>query len=1348
MQQDIAQIGYEIDGDGSLERGRRNLSRFADESQNVERATERVNSRFSRLEDRAARVSEISGRLGRQISIGLTAPLIAAAAASANLAINAQETANRFEVVFRGSVSSVNAELELLHENIPLTTTQMRDLSSGVQDLLVPLGLAREEAAGLSVDALRLAGDLGSFNNAGTEQVLDAIRSSLTGSSEPMRRFGVDTRETRLQTIALNQGLIQQGEELSGAARAQAVFAAITADSSDAIGDAARTAEDNAAQLRFIRRDVLEASEAIGNDLLPVVSDIITEVRSFTQWLASLDQEARQNIILWGGIAAAIGPALIGISAITRAVITLRALLIASNPFLLIATGLGVAAGSLVLFGNAESRAARETEVLADRIDSLNSSVNGLNVTQLRADFIEAEGVITGLQSRLGDLEDTLSTRFDTIGEGFREFPEFEALNNEISEITNSISEWQQRQGRVITQIGELEAAEDEAAAATDKLKDQIQGLSDNNTIATGTTEELKDEIESLLSEIEQSTISDFDRDLLQLNLALEESLREGHTERAERIANALDILSQRGDQLTDVFNDVPSSFDEAGVALDDYSTAFERGIERLDDIGANFWRDFFEDGKFNLRGIRDLFLDTLAELANAALTRPILLMFGFGGSGSAFAGQAGIGGGLAGIRDAIFGQRVTDDFVGPPQPGLLQTGGQNLGTLGQAGFGAGVGFGAGQIANLLGIGGFSTTGSTIGGGIGGALPIPIPFVGEILGSLLGGVIGNLFGSSPRLQVGGIESGIDTVGRGEAVFDTALGGVGVNTRGSEVRGELDNIRNAITDFDQSLADIVGNDNLGAVRSALDSFFIEQGEDDINLEEVLRARFNTSVSALDSEVQLAVTSVTGTLEEQFQRLSDVLAIQGDLSSGNDILGTTLTSVINLTDDLSQGNETLGETYNRLLVQTDLFNNAVQDLQLNFDGTTEEIVRAADNLALLFGGLNEFSSAIAEFQQIVGGPSAEDVALRAARAVNDFNNALGATDDSIIDTREELRDYVQGLDLSTQAGREAFQTAVELAGSIAIFEDFTNSLIGQVSEIQEFADSDILEDYARGLEGAQRTLTDLLSESGSTVQDALSAYDGSTESVERLNSAVRNRYALELQFIAQLDNSIRSVLGQLANTRQNIEESLLSDNEIYARRRDEIASLSESISTADTPEQLQEIGEAIDRLTNDAFGRLSEQQQQIFGPGFLEFLDQISNDIANRGQELRSSFEEESEALRNQAGEVLGDVDLQFIESVNMFDEAVQDFGEIIGSNDPSSPNPPPPQPPPSGGGSGGNFGENPQVTLDVTQQLSTVIRDAFVQATTGIAGASANAITEAVGDIQVIINIPTPDQVNA
>lgn len=273
---------------------------------------------FDRVAQKAQRLGRQLQQFGRSMTTFVTLPLVAAGAAAVKLASDAEEAANKFEVVMGGSAVRVRERLEELTDTIPLTRSEMEGLAAGIQDLLVPMGLVRSEAADMSADMVALAGDLGSFNNVNPNEVLEAMKSALAGASEPMRRYGVDTRVARLEAIALEEGLIGQGEALNQTAMAQAVMLAIQRDSTDAMGDAARTVDSTANSFKFLWRNVRQLAITIGQQLTPVVTPLVRQANVVLGQMQELNPTLQTTILVLAGVAAAIGPVALGLGTILR----------------------------------------------------------------------------------------------------------------------------------------------------------------------------------------------------------------------------------------------------------------------------------------------------------------------------------------------------------------------------------------------------------------------------------------------------------------------------------------------------------------------------------------------------------------------------------------------------------------------------------------------------------------------------------------------------------------------------------------------------------------------------------------------------------------------------------------------------------------------------------------------------------------------------------------------------------------------------------------------------------------------------------------------------------------------
>jgi len=273
---------------------------------------------LSRAESRVKATGERMSRIGGIMTAAVSVPLLGIGAASVKLASDAEEFAAKFDVVMGDAADRARAKIQKLTETIPATSAELEKMASGIQDMLVPMGLVRSEAAGMSVEMVELAGDIASFNNVLPTEALMAVQSALAGESEPMRRFGVDTRVTRLEQIALEEGIIGVGDALDNTTRAYAVMAAIQRDSRDAMGDAERTVDSTANTLKFAQREIKDLGIAIGQRLNPIITPM---VRGFTDVLGvfqDLSPGTQEFIVRIGGLLAAVGPLLlVGGKAIT-----------------------------------------------------------------------------------------------------------------------------------------------------------------------------------------------------------------------------------------------------------------------------------------------------------------------------------------------------------------------------------------------------------------------------------------------------------------------------------------------------------------------------------------------------------------------------------------------------------------------------------------------------------------------------------------------------------------------------------------------------------------------------------------------------------------------------------------------------------------------------------------------------------------------------------------------------------------------------------------------------------------------------------------------------------------------
>ena len=181
----------------------------------------------------------------------------------------AEETMSKFNVVFGINAKEAAAWAETFGDSVGRATQDVQKWMAGLQDLFVPLGFARKEAMELSKNLTTLAVDVASFNNKVDAEVIRDFTSALVGNHETVRKFGIIISETSLAQEALNQNLGKAYKDLTDLEKVQLRYSLILKGTTDAQGDAVRTSDSFANQLK--------RSGANAKDLAVILSGPLTK---------------------------------------------------------------------------------------------------------------------------------------------------------------------------------------------------------------------------------------------------------------------------------------------------------------------------------------------------------------------------------------------------------------------------------------------------------------------------------------------------------------------------------------------------------------------------------------------------------------------------------------------------------------------------------------------------------------------------------------------------------------------------------------------------------------------------------------------------------------------------------------------------------------------------------------------------------------------------------------------------------------------------------------------------------------------------------------------------------------
>ena len=231
--------------------------------------------------DRAQkRVDGFGKRFGR-VMTGLGAKLgaigvVLAVKKIGMLGVAAEETASKFKAVFGPATDQMNEKIKELQQTIPATVTEMQNSLATFAAMAKGFGMSREAANQFSVEMVKIGGDIASFHNLRIEDAFQKIRSAISGEMEPLKALGIVINEDRIKTEALSLGIIQQGQALTIAGKAMAIYSLMVRDMGDANGDAAITANSAANQLKFLRQQITDNFTEMGTKLTPAIATLTT----------------------------------------------------------------------------------------------------------------------------------------------------------------------------------------------------------------------------------------------------------------------------------------------------------------------------------------------------------------------------------------------------------------------------------------------------------------------------------------------------------------------------------------------------------------------------------------------------------------------------------------------------------------------------------------------------------------------------------------------------------------------------------------------------------------------------------------------------------------------------------------------------------------------------------------------------------------------------------------------------------------------------------------------------------------------------------------------------------------
>lgn len=179
-------------------------------------------------------------------------------------------------------------------EKFGMSELSAKQFASRFQAMGTALDIPQGQMAKMSIRLTELAGDMASFYDVSQEDIAKSLQSVFSGTTAPMRRYGIDLTQATLKEWALKQGLDANISSMTQAQKAMLRYQYVLAHTTNITGDFARTADTWHNQVTLLQENFKALGAVVGGGLinafkpfLHVLNAVLQKVISFAEMVTN-----------------------------------------------------------------------------------------------------------------------------------------------------------------------------------------------------------------------------------------------------------------------------------------------------------------------------------------------------------------------------------------------------------------------------------------------------------------------------------------------------------------------------------------------------------------------------------------------------------------------------------------------------------------------------------------------------------------------------------------------------------------------------------------------------------------------------------------------------------------------------------------------------------------------------------------------------------------------------------------------------------------------------------------------------------------------------------------------------
>lgn len=500
-------------------------------------------------------------RIGRDLTRSLTMPLAGLGVAAVKSAADLEALETSFISLTGGAEQAANM-MRNLNEFTAKTPFQIEAVAKSARQLI---------ASGTGIDEvntqLQFLGDIAATSGSSIDEIAAIFaKVNAKGKVELENLNQLAERGIPIFT-ALAEATGLPADKL-GAGRVSVeefntVLKSFAEEGGFAAGAMKRLSETAAGKFSTALDNLKLAGAELAEDLLPVVKDMIDGFTSFLQRIQAMTPESKKLALQIAAVAAAIGPLLVivpqfisGLQLARTAFLALNVAMMA-NPFAIVATGIGLVVGGLILMNSKTNDAVTAIDKLAEANKDLSLEEQKRNIESA----IDNQQKLVDLLKAEKDAKDKIAEKFG--GKAIKEQKEanaaYEAANEQLQKMQGMLAGVEQK-------FADEASAALAAATATEQAMQRVQA-SYMTAMEPLTVQVIDDGVEPKLQKLKQGVtefaqgLNEFEQSVANFAFSLQSafqgvfsSMIEGTFNFRETMISTLKQIAVQAAALTAVF--------------------------------------------------------------------------------------------------------------------------------------------------------------------------------------------------------------------------------------------------------------------------------------------------------------------------------------------------------------------------------------------------------------------------------------------------------------------------------------------------------------------------------------------------------------------------------------------------------------------------------------------------------------------------------------------------------------------------------------------------------------------------------------------------------------------------